>query len=67
MQILTDIHFWLTGIFGLSEAPHNQAAVGQAHLSNSEQFDFRVKQFIDCITQESQWNKWMNSHEVRSS
>lgn len=65
-DLLTDIHSWLIGKSGAAEAAHDQAAAGQAHLSNSEQFDFSVKQFIDCITQESKWNVCLNSDGVKT-
>lgn len=65
-DLLTEIHSWLIGISGEAEAPHNQAAAGQAHLSNSEQFDFSVKQFIDCITQESDWNVCLNNYGLKT-
>lgn len=64
--MLTDIHSWLVGISGAAEAAHDQAAAGQAHLSNSEQFDFSVKQFIDCITQETKWNICLNNHRDKT-
>lgn len=65
-DLFADIHSWLIGISGAAEAPHDQAAAGQAHLSNSEQFDFSVKHFIDCISQESEWNICLNNHGVKT-
>lgn len=63
---MTGIHSWLIGLYGAAESPHDQAAAGQAHLSNSEQSDFSVKQFIDSITQESEWNICLNNHGVKT-